>query len=156
MRHAAAMSVRIVESAGPEPPFRPQAIAVEDDTCHVLSADPASLRDPGEHPIRLMSALYDTPPTPPGSVVLHGCGPWLMQAVVHDLDRDPSVDEAWVVQALDGVLRLCSENAIADLALEPLGARHGRLPRARFRELLDDCLAAHEAPCPARIWLSPG
>jgi hypothetical protein len=146
-------SADVIESPRGEPPFAPQAIAVEDDTSHVLSADAQTLRDPGEHPIRLMTALYDTPPTPPGSVVVHGAGPWLMLAVVHDLDRDPSVEEARVAEAIAGVLRECAARAISDLAVDPLGTRHGRLPRARFRALLDGCLADHRAPFPERIWV---
>jgi len=100
--------------------------------------------------------LYDAVPTPPGTVVVHGTGPWLMQAVVHDLDRDPSVDEAWVTRALTAILAQCARKEIADVALEPLGTRHGRLTRARFRELLAGALALRDAPWPARIWLSPG
>lgn len=150
------MSAQVVESPAGRPPFDAQAVALEDDTCHVLSADADTLRDPGEHPIRIMTALHDTPQSPPGSVVVHGSGPWLLLAVVHDLDRDPSVEEAWVAAALIAILRVCEEKAIADLALQPLGTRHGRLPRARFRALLDDCLAARHVEFPTRIWVPGG
>jgi len=118
----------------------------------VLSADPG-VRDPGEHPIRIMTALYDQQPHTPGSIVVQGRSPYRMLAVVHDLDQDPTWREEWVCAALDEVLAESGRRGLRRLAMEPLGAVHGRLARERFMALLEQVLGRASPACLQEIWL---
>lgn len=135
-----------------DPPFVPDAVVLEEDTSLVLSADPTP-RDPGEHPIRIMTALYDHRPCAPGSVVVQGRFPVRMLAMVHDLDQDPTWREEWVCAALDEVLAESGRRGLRRLAMEPLGTVHGRLARERFMALLEQALARASPASPQEIWL---
>jgi hypothetical protein len=148
-----ARRIALIEAAPSRPPFDVQAIALEEDTSLVLSASAAIREDADEHPIRTMTALYDHVAHAPGEVIVRGRNPYRFLAIVHDLDQEPSWREAWVSQALAEILRLCDAMGIAALGLEPLGAKHGRLPRARFRELLEASRPAERARRLQRIWL---
>jgi hypothetical protein len=148
-----ARRIALIEAAPSRPPFDVQAIALEEDTSLVLSASATIREDPREHPIRIMTALYDHVVHEPGEIIIKGRNPYRFLAIVHDLDQEPSWREVWVSQALAETLRLCDVMGITALGLEPLGAKHGRLPLARFRELLDAAQPAERAPRLQRIWL---
>ncbi len=81
-----------------------------------------------------------------------GC-PLRLHAVVHDLRREPSWREEWVTSALEAILRECKRRSFDSLALEPLGAVHGRLAPERFVDLLEGALTAAPAATVRRIWL---
>ncbi len=51
-------SIRIVAAPKDSPPFQVDAVAAEEDTFIVLSADPV-VREPKEHPIRLMTRVSE-------------------------------------------------------------------------------------------------
>ncbi len=147
-----AESVRVVESARGSAPFAVQAMVFEEDTSLVLSADP-QVRDPGEHPVRIMTSLFDHRPEVPGRVLVRGRKPYRVLAIVHDLGEEPTWREEWVVAALEGVLSVCTRLRIEAIGLEPLGSRHGRLPLSRFRELLRGALSAAPPGELQRIWV---
>src|SRR5438309_11964214 len=91
--------VRVMVGPYNEPPFRVDAIAVEDDTYNVLSANPEFQATPatiGE----AMAGLEHVGPHPVGSVVVKPGRPLIFQAIVHDLSRDPSCSEGSVRGAL--------------------------------------------------------
>ena len=88
-----------------------------------------------------MTALYEDEGHALGTVLVKGRRPYRLLAIVHDLDQDPTWREEWVVDALATVLQQCDTLGVRELALEPLGTKHGELPRRRFRELLDNALA---------------
>jgi hypothetical protein len=126
-----------------EAPDGVEAVAREEDTFLVLSADPEP-RPPVEHPLRILTAAMEQEPSPPGSVVVREGRPLRLLAVVHDLSRDPTWDEAWILAALRALLEETGRRGLRSLATEPLGSRHGRLPIERFLALLGTAL--REAP----------
>ncbi len=66
--------VRIVAAPENRPPFDVDAIAYEEDTWLIMSADP-KICQPEEHPIRLMTDLINAQPETVGSVRVQGRNP---------------------------------------------------------------------------------
>jgi hypothetical protein len=130
------------------------AYALEDDTYHVLSASP-EFREPTEHPIRLWTAVHEQEPVEPGTVIVKAGKPVKLLAVVHDLSEVPTWREAWVVAALEAILRETERRAITHVGLEPLGAVHGKLRPDRFVSLLHGALDSVRPQRLERVWLMP-
>jgi hypothetical protein len=145
-------ALRIV--AGPEttPPFPVAAMACEEDTWLVLSADP-KVCTPEVHPIRIMTDLIEARPEPVGTVLVRGNRPVRLLAVVHDLDQDPTWKEEWISAALAEVFRTVEREKIGSLGLPLLGTRHGRLGAERFAQLLGAELEATDPVHLNRLWL---
>jgi hypothetical protein len=146
--------VRFVVAPRSQPPFDVGALALEDDTYHVLSASP-EYREPTEHPIRLWTAVHEQEPAEPGSVIVKAGAPPKLLAVVHDLSRDPTWREAWVAASLEAVLREAEHRAVTNLGLEPLGGVHGKLRPGRFASLLREALGTVRPRYLERVWLMP-
>lgn len=135
-----------------EPPFPVEGVVLEEDTYLVLSAK-TRLPERSEHPIRVMTALWEAERKPPGSVVVRPGLRTELLAVVHDLNEEPSWREEWIRTALGRVLEETERRTIAALGMEPLGCVHGRLERDRFEELLKECLAADASETLERLWI---
>lgn len=151
------MTLNITRAGIGSPPFRVQAFALEDDTALVLNAQPDVACKMDEHPIRIMTALYDDVPDSPGCVVVRGHRPFYLHAMVHDFDQEPSFKEAWVSAALSCVFQICEARQVRALALETLGCRHGRLRESKFFELLDAALDDRQFDFLGSVWLvTPG
>jgi len=116
------------------------AIVVEDDTFHVLGADPA-WRPVAEHPRRVLDAAARSRPDALGSVVVVEETPLRLCAVVHDLDREPSCDPAAIEAALAQLLVIIERRVLVRIAMPLLGTAHGRLPLAEAAALLLGALA---------------
>jgi len=127
-------------------PQNVEALVLEDDTYFVLGADP-EFKEPTEHPIRIWTAVHETEPAPPGSVRVREGTPLRLHAVIHDLCEDPTWREEWVASALAGILLEVERRALRSLALPALGAVHGRLPLARFVDLLQVAMQHSRPAC---------
>ncbi|NJN45843.1 MAG: hypothetical protein HC808_04460 [Candidatus Competibacteraceae bacterium] len=141
--------VYLVASPSAHPPFATDAVVLEEDTYLVLSAD-AVVRHTEEHPIRLMTALFDQQPLELGCVVVRGNR---LLAVIHDLDRDPTCCEQWVSQALHVCLKQADQLGLRSLALPLLGSVHGRIPYTRSLILISEAVSALSFQALRRIWL---
>ena len=144
--------VTLVEAPATNQPFRIDAKGIEEDTSLVLSAE-VQIRDPRQHPIRLMTELYEHQAKTPGTIVVKQANPVRLLAIVHDFDQDPSCREEWIKACLDEILEHCNRQRFESLGLEGLGTIHGRLSVERFQRLLHTSL--HDAPLSSlkRIWL---
>ena len=71
------------------------------------------------------------------------------------MSQEPTWREAWVVAALEAVLREAERRAITHLGLEPLGGVHGKLRPVRFVLLLRGALESVRPQCLERVWLMP-
>ena len=144
--------VRLIEAPSANAPFPIEAIGLEEDTSLVLSAD-IEVRDPGQHPIRLMTELCADQSQLPGGVVAKKGNPIRLLAIVHDFDQRPSWREEWIRSCLDQIFEHCDKQQFVALGLEPLETKHGRVPREKFKELLHASLRAAPPSSLRRIWL---
>jgi hypothetical protein len=144
--------LRIVVAPEEASPFDPDARVLEEDTFLVLSADRA-IREPVEHPIRILTQAHEYEPQPPGTVVVREGKPLLLLAVVHDLGQDPTWSEEWIGSALQGVFQEANRRRLRRLALAPLGTVHGRLRHPRFAELLHEALDRTRPEHLAQLWI---
>ena len=145
-------STRLVVAPRHLPPFAVDAVVEEVDTYLVLSADP-EVRPPRESLIQVWTEVHEAQPIAPGSVVVRRGQPLGLLAVVHDLARDPTWNEAWIVDALHEVLRRAEERRLTSLALPLLGRVHGRLPLDRCLELSRSAVERSAPACLERLWL---
>jgi hypothetical protein len=145
-------SLRIVAATENHSPFSVEAVAFEEDTWLIMSADP-KVCEPGEHPIRLMTDLINTASIPIGSVLVKNGKPLKFLAVVHDVDQDPTWREAWIEKALLGIFREAEHRRLEAIAMPLLGTLHGRLQPTRFIHLLDRSLKQSPLKHLRRLWL---
>jgi hypothetical protein len=144
--------LKIVVCPEASPPFAVQAVAVEEDTWLIISADP-TITQPEEHPIRLMTDLMNTEKESVGSVKVKEGHPLRFLAIVHDVDSEPTWREEWVESALSEVLREAEKRRLSAIAVPLLGTRHGHLPTRRFAKLLAAALGSVERKNLKRLWL---
>lgn len=145
-------AVRILAAPQHLPPFAVEAVAAEEDTYFVLSA-PAQVRQPIEHPIRVMTEVLEAVGAEPGSVVVRNGRPLRFLAVVHDLSAEPSWREDWVASALDGIFREAGRLRLRSIAMPLLATRHGKLERDRFMVLLREAIQRAPPGTLERLWL---
>jgi hypothetical protein len=153
--HHSMISIGSVEIfVGPEnmAPYPVDAVAAEEDTFLVLSADP-EVFESHEDPDRVMAEVLQTRPEKPGTVVVKGEYPLQLLAIVHDLDRDTSWKEEWVVSALDGIFQEAENRKLKSIALPLLGTLHGSLEKKRFLVLLREALERKSPTHLMRLWL---
>jgi hypothetical protein len=144
--------VRIFVAPLDLPPFIVEAVAEEEDTYLVLSAD-SEVQESHEDPERLMAALLKTSPLTPGSVIVTDKRPLHLLAVVHDLNQEPSWKEEWVISALDGIFRETENRKLRTIALPMLGTVHGSLEKHRFLVLLREALERSCTRHLGQLWL---
>ena len=128
-----------IEAIAFEPVSEPvpvDAIAFEEDTFLVLSADPV-IRPVREDPLRLLTGILELVPNEPGAVMVHAGRPPRILAVVHDLARDPTTRLEWVREAYRGIFAEAKRAGFRRLSVPLLGTVHGRLPKdGVVRELI--------------------
>jgi hypothetical protein len=145
-------SIRIVAAPEKWPPFDIDALAVEEDTWLIMSAEP-KICHPPEHPIRLMTDLLEAQPKTVGSVLVRGKHPLQFMAIIHDVNQEPTWREEWVQNALNEIFHEVAYRKLQALGLPMLGTVHGKLEKRRFATLLSRTL--HQAPLGRlrRLWL---
>jgi hypothetical protein len=142
-------TAHLVVSSPDHPPFPRDTLVFEEDTYLVLSAE-AVIRYTEEHPIRLMTALFNQQSLEPGSVIVRGNR---LLAIVHDLDCEPTCCEQWVRRALHACFKKADQLGTRALALPLLGRVHGRIPCTRSLTLILEAVGAASFHSLGRIWL---
>ena len=145
-------SVDIVAAPDNRPPFKVDAVAAEEDTFLVMSAD-RRVHNPKEPLIKIMTRVIETRPKVPGSVCVKGGSPLRFLAVVHDLNEEPTWREEWIASALDGIFQEAERRGLASIALPFLGTLHGSLDKERFLVLLRSALEKIPFNHLKRVWL---
>lgn len=110
----------------------------EEDTFLVLSAPP-EIPEHGPHPIRVMTAVWEAQPRAVPSVEKRG-RVWLL--VLHDLEREPSLDEGTLRAGLEFLFDEADREGVESLDVPLLGAVHGVVSATRAAELLREALSA--------------
>ena len=131
--------MRIAVAPKEAPPFPVEAIAFEEDTFLVMSADP-TVRDPKIPLIRIMSDLIETRPRAPGTVLVQGPSPVRLLAIIHDFNEDPSWKEEWIEKAYQGLFETAERLRLRSLALPLMGTAHGSLSKDRSVQFLTESL----------------
>jgi hypothetical protein len=144
--------VDIVAAPDNRPPFKVDAVAVEEDTFLVMSAD-RKVHDPKEPLIRIMTRVIETQPKEPGSVFVKGGSPLRFLAIVHDLNEEPTWREDWIESALYTIFRETERRELSSIALPFLGTLHGNLDKERFLVLLRSALEKIPVTHLKRLWL---
>ncbi len=145
-------SISIIAAPEESPPFEVDAIAFEEDTWLVMSADP-KIVDPPEHPIRLMTDLIETKPEPVGSVMVRDKKPLRFLAIVHDVNQDPTWREEWVEESLKAIFRESEHRNLQAIGLPLLGTLHGKLEKRRFISILGRILRQTPFKHLKQLWL---
>jgi hypothetical protein len=145
-------SVRVFVAPKEWPPFLADALAEEEDTYLVLSADP-EVQQTREQPEELMAELLKTKPAVPGSVIVKEGPPLSLLAVVHDLNQEPSWKEEWIASALDRIFWEAERRKLRSITLPMLGTLHGSFEKQRFLVLLREALERSGGKHLARLWL---
>ena len=135
-----------------EPPFTVDAIAVEDDTYHVLSANPEFQVSRGSV-TQAIEALERSEPCALGSVVVKLGRPLIFQAIVHDLSHDPTCVESSVQRALAAIFAEAEQRNLKTVALAPVGTRYRSIDEHRFLDLFNEALAAVAFRSVEKVWL---
>jgi len=130
----------------------PDAFVYEEDLELVLSTEP-SLRGTGESYSELYRAAASAPQHMPGRVVVRGHRPMCLLAVVHDLAREPTWREEWIVAAVESIFRVAREHELATVAFPLLGTVHGDLDPSRAAELMIRGYAHAGEPPVTGLWL---
>jgi len=142
----------IVAAPKDNKPFPVDAVAFEEDTFLVMSAETTVL-EPRESLMRVMTKLIETRPEKPGSVLVKGKDPLRMLAVVHDLNHEPTWREEWVESALRGIFQEVEKRRLGSLALPFIGTLHGKLRKERFIRMLNAVLECTECKYLKKVWL---
>jgi hypothetical protein len=144
--------VRIVAAPENRPPFDVEAVAYEEDTWLIMSADP-KICQPEEHPIRLMTDLIEAQPETVGSVRVQGANPLRFLAVVHDVNQEPTWKAEWIEKAFANIFRESERRKLTAVAVPMLGSRHGRLDPKDVTTLLGRSLKQQSFVHLKRLWL---
>jgi hypothetical protein len=145
-------SLNVIAAPETSPLFRIDAIAYEEDTWLMMSAEP-EIAGPPEHPIRLMTDLIEARPQPVGSVVVRGKNPLRFLAIVHDVNQDPTWREQWVEASLEIIFKESERRRLKAIGLPLLGTKHGRLEKKRFIFLLCRVLKRTPLKHLKHLWL---
>jgi hypothetical protein len=145
-------SIDLVASPQDRPPFKADAVAVEEDTFLVMSAD-RRVRDAREPLMKVMTRVIETRPQTPGTVLVRGKSPLRFLAIVHDLNEEPSLKEEWIRTALEGIFREAEKRKLRSIALPFLGTLHGSLGKERFVSLLRCTVEQISTSHLKRLWL---
>jgi hypothetical protein len=145
-------SVQIVIAPKKDQPFPIDAVAFEEDTFLVLSAETA-VRKPQEPLIRIMTRVIETRPEIPGTILVKGKRPLRLLAIVHDLNQEPSWRKEWIQSALREIFKEVENRRLKSLALPFLGTMHGSLEKRHFVMLLHEVLVLTEFKHLKHLWL---
>ena len=113
----------------------PHAIVREEDVQLILCAA-AELRPVPEGLAEIERTAVDARRHEPGSVVVRAGRPLSMLAIIHDVDREPSCREEWILAATRAVFREAQWRGLTVIAMPLLGTVHGGLTAEQGLELL--------------------
>ena len=144
--------LRIVARSQRTPPFTPDCVVVEEDTCRVLGAGSSAAEESASLE-SLTRQMVEHKPARPGTVITRPGRPARLMAVVHDLDEDPTWRETWIRDALGSAVAAAAALGAHNIALPLLGTVHGRFPPERAVAVTLQTLAGTPTGPLRRVWL---
>jgi hypothetical protein len=144
--------LHVVAAPPQSPPFSVVAVAEEQDTHLLLSAE-SEVSDPGESLSMLIKEVQATPPNTPGNVLVRKAKPLRLLAIVHDVDGQPTWREEWIASALCAIVEEVEWRRLESVGIPLIGTRHGGIDPVRVATWLGRCLAGSKLRYLKRVWL---
>ncbi len=144
--------LRIVASPEHSPPFDVDAIAYEEDTFLIMSAD-TEIVDPGKNIMTLMTNLIEIEPEPLGSVKIISGNPIKFLAIIHDVDREPTWEEEWIENSLREIFLEIEKRKLSSFALPLLGTLYGNIEIEGFLTILKRIIEKASIKNLRHLWL---
>lgn len=135
------------------PEARAPHVTVREEDVQLVLSTAAEIHLTGESLQELERAAVEAAGHAPGSVVVRAGRPLRMLAIIHDVDREPSWREDWIVAATRAVFREAHWRGLTRIAMPLLGTVHGRLAPQRAAELLATVLERPDVARPETLWL---
>ena len=136
------------------PPFPVNAIVEEQDTALILG-ETNEIRNPGDKPAwYLANTLESQPLLTPGQVIIRDTRPLRLQAIIHDLEEDPSCNELWIFQIIQQIFDIADTRAIHAIQMPLLGTRfNSNIKTGQFFNILLEIIN-RQRPAPInKLWL---
>ncbi|WP_455221220.1 hypothetical protein [Kaarinaea lacus] len=145
-------NIEIAVASAQFPPFNIDSTVEEQDTSLVLG-ETNEIKDPGNKPVwYFANKLQSFAALTPGEIIVRKSRPMRIQAIIHDLDQEPTCHEHWVQQALEKTFSITEIHDIQALQMPLLGTRYSDLETTRFLQLMLEAIALQK-PDLHRLWL---
>ena len=116
--------VEIAISPSQFAPFTVQAVVEEQDTALILG-NTDIINDAGNKPAwYLANTLESQPLLTPGQVIIRDTQPLRLQAIIHDLDAEPTCNELWIFQAIQQIFDIAETRNLDAIQMPILGTRY--------------------------------
>jgi hypothetical protein len=145
-------SLEIVAAKEHDAPFICDAVVVEQDRCLILG-DPKHSNEPDRPPWFLANQLASQHLKTPGTVYISGKSPAQINAIIHDVDHDPSWRAEWIISAYRCLFQMIEAHGMSSLCLPVLGTKHGGMTATQGMELLISATNRRFPFCLKRLWL---
>jgi len=134
-------------------PFQVDALVKEQDTALIMG-ESQTLRSDEDMPVWYLANKLESKNLPsPGQVIVRDTHPLRLQAIVHDLDSEPSCSELWIFQAIQQIFDTAESRGLHAIQMPLLGTRYsGITPRQFFTILLEIINRKRPAPI-GKLWL---
>ena len=135
------------------PPFQVDALVEEQDTAMLLG-ESHSLPSGENKPVWYFANKLESKNLPtPGQVVVRDTQPLRLQAIVHDLDAEPSCSELWIFQAIQQIFDTAESRDLQAIQMPLLGTRYSQITSTQFFTILLEIIV-RKRPAPiGKIWL---
>lgn len=145
--------IEIAVASAQFPPFSANAVVEEQDTSLVLG-ESNEITDPGNKPVwYFANKLQTLAALTPGEVIVRKSRPVRIQAIVHDLDQEPTCNEHWVTQAIEKIIAITDSHSIHSLQMPLLGTRYSDLETGQVMQLLLEAIAQQQPSSLHKLWL---
>ncbi len=142
----------VVAAPRHHPPFSCQAFVHEQDT-NLLLGEQTTLRDPGKPAWYLANILEEAPTSALGSVIIRGQAPVHLLAIIHDIEKNPTCQQAHITTAYQNIWHIAQQTGLSTIGMPLLGTVHGKLPVDVALSLFRSSLESHQHDKLQHIWL---
>jgi hypothetical protein len=133
-------------------PLGIDAIVEEQDTQLLMAVD-TEIEYPDDDFDTLINQMTTGKARRPGQIIVKQDKPIRFQAIIHDINHDPSWKVEWIALALKQLVEEIENYQIKSLAMPLLGTHHGKMAEEESIELLCASLATDQASLLENLWL---
>jgi len=145
-------NVEIAVASANFAPFSVDAVVEEQDTSLVLG-ESNEIKDPGNKPVwYFANKLQSFAALSPGEIIVRKSRPLRIQAIVHDLDQEPTCRELWIEQTINKIFTITDTHNIHAMQMPMLGTRYSDVETTWFLQLLLNTIALQK-PNLNKLWL---